>query len=358
MSFDFQRVDPQSVRDDVVRFFKSYGSWPAETPEEYYQVWDWRYSALSEGPPAAYVARLKSTGEIVGHIGVYRRNFRYGDANIRVCVPGNLLVHPDWQQNVVGVRLLMFLRSLVRTGEFDAVLGFGNRTANGMLQRMGFTQLGIMHTYVDIRDSAPLLRRRRRALAAAAPLVNLGVSMRRVWSQIENDGGSHSNLVVRRLTAEEFLLLDRSHWAGSDRLVASESNKFVVDRYLNEPRTERDLYGLFEPSIQRIEAYVVTDPAPRIKVWDCQTNPAAIDAPAAIAAVVTTLRGVETVMVPTLPQSHLAEELAHQGYFHRECVDVSEANTYLSAYSLPDNPNAEILNDASRWNIWVGSRHY
>jgi GNAT superfamily N-acetyltransferase len=358
MSVEFQRVDPQSVRDEVVNFFRRYGGWPAETLEDYYRVWDWRYSALSEGPPGAYIARLKSTGELVGHIGAYRRNFRCGDATISVCVPGNLLVHPDWQQNIVGVRLLMFLRTLVRSREFDAVLGFGNKVANGMLQRLGFTQLGAMHTYVDIRDSGPLLRRRRRAFAVAAPFVNLGVSIRRLWSERVTNPYRHSDLRVSRLAAADFLGLDRSHWAPPDRFVACESNRFVVDRYLNEPQTERHLYGLFDPATHSLEAYVVTEPTARIKVWDCQTNPATIDPPAAIAAVVASWQNPETVMVPTLPQSDLAKDFARHGFFHRELVDSTEARTFLSAYSLPDNPHAQILNDPARWNIWLGSRHY
>jgi GNAT superfamily N-acetyltransferase len=356
MSFDFQRVDPADVRDEVVDFFWKHKRWSAETLDDYYKLWDWRHRALSEGPPFAYIARLKSTGEVVGHLGIYRRTFRAGDAMITGCVPGNLFVHPDWQKNIIGVRLVMFLRSLIQSREFDVFVGFGNKSANAMLARLGFAQLGAMHTYVDIRDAIPVLRRRNRALAPVGPLVNLGFEARRRWSRARE--GKKFKFEVRKLTAERFLELDRSHWAAPKQFVAWESNRFIVERYLREPATERNLFGLFDPVKQSLEAFVVAEPIARTKVWDCQTNPATIDPASAISEVFEEIRDVETVLVPTLPQSQVAEDLVRTGFLDRESVDAVEAGTYVSAYSLPDNQHAAILSDHRRWSLWMGSRHY
>jgi GNAT superfamily N-acetyltransferase len=356
MSFEFQRVDPAEVREEVVDFFWKHKRWSAETRDEYYTLWDWRHSALSEGPPFAYIARLKATGEVVGHLGIYRRTFRAGDALINGCVPGNLFVHPDWQKNIIGVRLVMFLRSLIQTREFDLFLGFGNKSANAMLERLGFAQLGVMRTYVDVRDAGPVLRRRNRALAPVGPIVNLGFAARRRWSRALS--GKSFDLEVKKLDGQQFLKLDRSHWAPPDRLVAWESNRFVVERYLNEPDTARDLFGLFDPVRQSLEAFVVTEPTARAKVWNCQTNPATVDPASAISIVFEEIRDAETVLVPTLPQSELAEEFVRAGFLDRESVDAVEAGTYVSAYSLPDNQHAGVLGDHKRWNLWMGSRHY
>jgi hypothetical protein len=357
MSFEFQTVDPQSVRDDVVNFFWDQRRWPGETRDDYYKIWDWRYSALSEGPALVHLARLRETGQVIGHIGVYRRNFRVGNATLRVGVPGNLFTHPDWQKTIVGVRLVMFLRSVVQNGEFDAVIGFGNQIANAMIARFRFTQLGPMHTYVDVRDAKPLLRRRNRAFTVLAPLINVASSVRRglKWRL---RGGQRPNLRVRQLAPDQVLQLDRSHWAPTSRLVAWDSNRFLVQRYLMEPGAPRHMYGLFDPLTDSLEAYVVTEPTARIKVWDCQVNPATIDPPSAIATVVSQLPNAETVLVPTLPQSQLARDLVRAGFLDRESVDSNESTTFLSAYSLPSSPQAAVLSDPSRWNIWLGSRHY
>jgi len=356
MPLVFQRADPHAIRDDVVDFFWKHRRWPGETREDYYAIWDWRYTSLSEGPAVAYVARLETTGEIVGHVAAYRRNFRFGDTELKICVPGNLFVHPDWQQRIVGVRMVMFLRSLVQSGEFDAVLGFGNKTANGMLERLRFAQFGTMHTYVEIRDSGPVLRRRHGALAPLAPVVNLGFAGRRLRSRLRS--GTGAQLRVRRLTSDQFMTLDRSHWAAPKRLVAWESYPFIVQRYLKEPGVERHLYGLFDQQSDLLQAFVITEPTGRIKVWDCQTNADATDPLAAISAVADTVKGAETVLVPTMPQSRLAEDFVAQGYLDRESVDFVESQTYLSAYWLDDNPHAAVFRDASLWNIWLGSRHY
>lgn len=356
MSFGFQRVDPADIRDEVVDFFWKHRRWPGETRDDYYAIWDWRQNALSEGSAFAYIARLIATGEIVGHVGVYRREFRAGDARIHGCVPGNLFVHPDWKQNIVGVRLVMFLRSLIQNREFDVFLGFGNDPANAMLARLGFAQLGAMHTYADVRDAGAVLRRRNRALGSVGPLVNLGFAARRRWSR--GTRAQSANLDVSKLAPEQFLALDRSHWGPTTRLVAWDSNRFIVERYLNEPGTERSLFGLFDPVKKSLEGFVVTEPTARVKVWDCQTNPTSIDPASAITAVVSKMHGTETVLVPTLPHSQLASEFVRAGFLDREAVDAVEANTYVSAFSLPDNPNAAMLGDPSRWNIWMGSRHY
>ena len=356
MPLEFQRVDPHAVRDDVVDFFWQHRRWPGETRDDYYAIWDWRYTALSEGPAVAYIARLKETGEIVGHVGAYRRNFRFGTGDVKIFVPGNLFVHPDWQQRIVGVRMVMFLRALVQNRECDAVLGFGNKTANAMLEKLRFAQLGAMHTYVEIRDSAPVLRRRHEALAALAPVVNLGFAARRLRSGRRSAGASR--LQVRRLAAHQFISLDRSHWAPTPRLTAWESNSFVAGRYLSEPNTERHLYGLFDPASELLQAFVVTEPTGRIKIWDCQTNPAVIDEIDAISAVAQTVKGAETVLVPTLPQSRLAMDLVESGFLDRAAVDAIESQTYISAYWLDDNPYAAVFRDPRLWNIWLGSRHY
>jgi predicted N-acetyltransferase YhbS len=358
MSFEFQTVDPQSVRDEVVNFFWQHRKWPGETREDYYQIWDWRYSSLSEGPALVHIARLRESGEIVGHIGVYRRTFRFGDVTLRVGVPGNLFAHPQWQSTIVGVRLVMFLRSLVQRGEFDAILGFGNEVANRMLANFGFAQLGTMHTYVDVRDVEPLLRRRNPVLTMMAPLINTVTSVRRDLKAPRRAERS-TNLEVRQLTPEQILEIDRSHWAPTNRLVAWDSNRFLAQRYLMEPQTSRAVHGLFNPSTDTIEAYVVSDSTTRIKVWDCQVNPITIDPPSAIAAVATaSWPNAETIQAPTIPQTRLARDLVAAGFFDRRSEDLTEANTYVSAYWLPTSPHAAVLSDPSSWNIWIGSRHY
>jgi len=358
MSFEFQTVDPISVRDDVVDFFWEHRKWPGETREDYYEIWDWRYGSLSEGPAFVHIARLKNTGKIIGHIGVYRRTFRFGDELMTLGVPGNLFAHPDWQKTIVGVRLVMFLRSLVQRGEFDGIIGFGNKTANEMLARLSFAQLGTMHTYVDVRDAEPVLRRRNRALAVVAPLINTVSSVRR--GMISARGGeSRTRFEVRQLEPDQVLQVDRSHWAPPDRLVAWDSNRFIASRYLMEPKAMRHMHGLFDAATGSIEGFVISESTTRIKIWDCQVNPASMTPPAAIEAVaLASWPEAETILIPTLPQTRIARDLVGAEFLDRRSDDVTEANTYVSAYWRQESPHAAVLSDPTSWNIWIGSRHY
>jgi hypothetical protein len=351
---EFERVEASLARHEIVDFFFRHRRWPVETRDEYFAIWDWRQRALSDGPAFAYVARLKSTGEMVGHVGIYRRRFRIGNEIIQACVPGNLFVHPEWK-GIVGVRLVMFFRSVIQDREFDLFLGFGNDLANTMLARLGFAQFGSMHTYVDVLDAAAVLHRRSRTLAPVAPLVNLGFAARRRWKRVRT---SKTHLQVRRLAATDFETLDRGHWAPSPTMVAWDSNRFIVERYLNEPSAERVLFGLFHPVSESFEGFTAVETGARLKVWDCQTNSAMIDPVDAIQTVCETIPGAETILAPTLPQSVLARRFKSAGYLDRESVDTIETNTFVSALSLPDSPHADLFRDPARWSIWIGSRHY
>ena len=59
MSFEFKRVDPQTVREEVVNFFWQQRHWPGDTIDDYYKMWDWRYRALSDGPNMVPLHQLK-----------------------------------------------------------------------------------------------------------------------------------------------------------------------------------------------------------------------------------------------------------------------------------------------------------
>jgi len=229
-----------------------------------------------------------------------------------------------------------------------------------MFSRIGFAELGAMRTYVDIRNAGPVLRRRNEAFALLAPVVNLAFSIRRRL-RLRSRSRQRANLRVSQLTSEQFLNLDRSHWAPTNRLVAWDSSGFVVKRHLTWPRGhqgQRQIYGLFDPHTDSLEGYVVAESATRIMVWDCQVNPATVDAPAAIAAIASSQPRTETVLVPTLPQSELAKDLVRGGFLERESVDVTEAETYLSAYWPSNSPHQKVLGDPGGWNIWLASRHY
>ena len=217
-----------------------------------------------------------------------------------------------------------------------------------------------MRTYIDLRDTKPLLGRRHRALTMLAPVLNRALAVRRRLRGLPH-GKQLPRLRARQITPDEFLELDRSHWHPPSRLVTSDTSRFVVRRYLTWPRgnyAPRYIYGLFDSETGLLEAYVVAEQAVRIKVWDCQVNSSVLDPPSAITAMASIWPNTGTVLVPTLPQSLLATELVRAGFLDRESEDYAEASTHVSVYTKPGNEHAGLLGDPRQWNLWIGARHY
>lgn len=357
MSTEFIQTEPHLLREEVVNFFFEQKHWSgAKTREDYYRMWDWRYNALSDGPPLVYIARNRATQTITGHIAVYRRRFRIGEIELMAGVPGNLLVHPAHRGGVAGPRLISFVRSLVRDGTVDLVIPFANAAAHQLFMRLGFRELGGMHTYVDIRKTAPILGRRLSAASVLGPVLDAPFSARRFIMQ-KSAFQEPADFKVREVSADEFETIDRSHWTHNPaRMVAADSNRYVADRFLRCPYAPRRMFGLFDGS--SLEGFVAVEGQTRLKIWNCQVNPVRLPEPMAISRVSDAIPKAETVIVPAMPNSLLAADLIAAGYFHTMPRDHIEKNTYISAHWLPNHPHAAIMENTARWNLWFGSNNY
>lgn len=358
MSYEFVQAEPQSSRDDIVRFFWDQRHWPWPTLEEYYRAWDWRYSSLSDGREWVWLAREKASGEIVGHIAVYLRRFRIGSTELRVGVPGNLVVREECRGSLAGPRLVSFPRTLVKSGELDAILAFANPTAHGMFERLGFRDFGLMHPFVRVVRWGAVLRRRVPAISPIGSIVDAMTLAKRQSTDVRK--AKHGKrLQVRVLSPDEFLAFDRSHWRiPSDRLATDDTGGYVVRRYLECPHAVRRLVGLIDVERQTLEAYVVAGGAERIRIWDCQVNEDSIDESAAISRAAGALSDAETIVVPVLPGSGLAKKLTGAGFRHRQPDDYMNQTTRVSAFWLDGHPAGEALADVDKWNLWFGSNHY
>lgn len=357
MGIEFAAVAAPEVREAVVSFFWQQQHWPGKSIDDYYEMWDWRYTSLSDGAPYVYVARDTRTRAVVGHVAVYSRRFQIEGSAVTVGVPGNLVVHPDYRERVVGPRLVCYPRALVREGVLDMAIAFANAPAHALFSRLGFQDLGFMHSYVDIHRSASYLRRRMPVATPGGMLFDLAFDARRRMKQRAMPGGN-GRFTVRGLSAGEFAAHSRAHWqVARDRFVTDGTPEFVAKRFLACPFAPRRMYGLFDRATARLQGFVILQGEPRAKVWDCQVNHAVLSEPVAISTVARALQ-LETVAVPTMPQTQLAHELRRAGFLHREPIDHIEQVTRLSAFWLPTHSLANQLGNIRRWNLWFGSNHY
>lgn len=356
MPIEFRRVTPLEVRDGVVDLFWRLGSWPWPDKADCYRHWDWRYTSLSEATPIVWVAT--DGPKIVGHMALYPRRFRLGDLDLTAGVPGNFLVDPEYRRTPIGPRLAASTRSVVGTGELDAVFGYGNKMAHAMLMRLGFRDLGAMELYSDVHRWGPALGRR---IPGGAMFGSVASGAYSAWKAMR---GAHppsdvEGVEARVLSAEETAAIDRSAWRRDpNALVADNSSRFLADRYLRSPFNPRQLLGLIDRATNAVEGYVVVEGDRRIKIVDCQVNEGRMSEPAAVAMAVRAIPTAETVVVPLLPQSELAASFLAAGFMRRRTNDFVEGNTWWSAQWAPTSPAAKSLERVNQWKLWFGWNHH
>lgn len=352
-----QEIRPEELREELIDFFWSQRHWPYPTREDYARAWDWRQASLGVESARVWIARAEDTGEILGHIAVYPRRFRFRGRELRVAVPGNFLVREDQRNTLIGPRLATGLRRLVIDREYDVVLAYANPAAHQMFTRLGFRVLGQFHEFLDVRRSASILRRYGKGAVIAAPIVDAAMAIRRRWLQ-RHSGRDVMDWEARLLDSAAVRQLDRAHWAViEDRLAPACLGQFIAGRFLDAPFTDYQVVGIYDNS-GRVQALVVVNPRRRVRVVECAVNPLAIDSATAISVALRALPEPHAVLVQTLPSSQLAGELERAGYIAREPLDPVAARTWWSAFWRDDHPLATELAHSSRWALLFGSTHY
>jgi len=270
---------------------------------------------------------------------------------------------------MVGARLAMEPRSLVRDGEIAMLLGYGNANGHSMFVGLGSRDLGAMQLFADVRRWRPILARRLPAAAAIAPLAHVAAGTRKL---ILRRGFSRTTpgLVARNLSAAEVLSMDRSHWSSPGSLMSDSSPVLLVNRYVNCPYRSHRVFGITEESTRRLQGVVVTEGTTRIKVWECLVNEAVLSEEQAVELVLNGIEEAETAIVPLLPASTLAGNFARAGFIRRSqggpapAVRTAhsqyevEETTWWSAYADPAGPLGSLLADEKRWKVWYAWSHH
>jgi hypothetical protein len=347
-------VDPDEILDAVVRYWWTRQQWRAPI-EDYRKMWNWRYSSLSDGRPLVCVARDMESGELAGHIALYRRTFSINGVLVRVGVPGSLALRADLQGGFTGANLASFPHRQLRAGVFDALLAFANPIAQDLFTRLGGRDLGAMSRQVDLYDSTHFSQTHLPAARPLAPALNLGLAIRRRLRRFGAERQARA-FDARPIDAAEFRALDRSHWnAPRDRLVAADSTEFVIRRHLECPYAARTMYGVFDRGTSRLQGYVITEGTEAVTVWDCQFNADCLDVATTLTAASHEVRNAMMLVVSTMPRTHLAEELRRAGFVTRTPVDGASIGRLLSV-SLPQaGPLNPLVNDFAAWNVWLAA---
>ncbi len=356
MPLAIRRVNPTDVRDAVVEMFWRLRRWPQSTKEDYYRYWDWRYSSLADGDQTAWIAM--DGDRLIGHIALHHRRFRLHGESVRGAIPGNFIVDPEFRHPLVGVKLAGATKALALSGELDVVLGYGNPVAHALFTSLGFREIGHMQMFIDVRRWDRVLGNRFPGGSLLGPIARAADAARKAIAR-RGRAPRAVGLMARELSPDEVLAMDRSHWAQPPRgLVSDDSARFVLHRYLMSPFRASRCFGIFDETTGRLEGYVITEGAQRVKVWDCQINVDRLAEPDAVDLSISCIEECETALIPLLPRSSMAQRFTHAGSLKRALGGETESTTAWSALWRPDHPMAHELSAVDDWKVWFGWSHH
>jgi hypothetical protein len=357
MAVRLRRVNPLEYREPIVDFFWRQRAWPYPSREDYQRYWQWRYSSISEGEPTAWIA--EDADRVVGHIGCFFRQMRLAGSTLRVAVPGNLLVEPEFRSGLVGPQIGGSPLKLLRSEEADIVLSYSNQAAHAVLMGLGCRELGTLHSYIQIRRWAPLLRRRLPGGGAAAPLVSAAVGAWN-WLRGRRRPQVDSALAIRELTEARLRGLDRSHWQATRDFVWNPAPDYLADRFMNCPTETYRLIEIFDQRSARCEGIVIGQGTSRFYILQCQVNPARLNEAEAAQLLIDSSPHMDTALAPLLPGTALADQFTRAGYFDygHERPDSVLARTTWSALWKKGHRLSDGFGDLRRWALWYTWNHH
>ncbi|MBS0366472.1 MAG: hypothetical protein JSR67_11700 [Proteobacteria bacterium] len=356
MALQIRRIDPREMREPIVDFFWRIRMWPYPTREQYFRLWDWRQQSLSDQDPVAWVALDGTT--VVGNITVLFRALRIAGRPVRAGISANYRVEEAHRSGPVSGALASAPRMLVRSGEVDLMLGFGNAAGHRLAVATGQRELGRMRIFAQVLRWAPMLRQRSAILVALAPLLSATARARSAVRRAR--AGLPDGLTGRVLAADEIVALDRSHWhrgAGLtwDGSLTSFANHFCPSEF----RSSR-VIGVLDQRSGRLEGLVALDGTNHLQILQCEVNEAALSAVQAVGIAARAQPGAESVRVPLLPHTAMAGQFRDAGYFQLP-DGFSPAvfrDTCWSAYWLGEHALAAGFADTRAWQLWYGWSHH
>lgn len=352
---ELRRVEPHRMRERIVEFFWRIRIWPYATKEEYYRFWDWRYGALSEVEPAAWIALEGDT--VIAHIAVNFRDLYLNGQRLRAGILANFRIDESYRSGALAAALVGAPRAAVRRGEFDLITGYGTSSAHQVALALGYRDLGPMRSFVRVLRWGPILRRRYPKLLPVIPLIGAAARLHQATRRVAE---VPSSLIARALPATEVRALDPSHWRATASMSWSGNVAFYANRFCSSEFSTGRMFAVEDVRSHAFEAIAAATGSARLTILQCDTNQHAMSRPQAVEAILRTDPDVESVHIPMLPQTDLAKEFVANGY---RPLPARFENPWIrdrswSAWWRADHPLAAELSRTHRWPLWSGWTHH
>ncbi len=356
-----EQVWAPDVRDQVLDLLQSHHHWPAKTRQEHDTLWQWRYTSLTERPPATWVVRATGVPGIVGHIAMFTRYYRLGTQELVATVPADVIVHRDWRRLGVGQRLIEIILEHVQQASSDFVVAFATPDIHGVLRRAGYHDFGGFRESVELRKSRAYLRERWRFGGALAPAVDTCLKVRRqFYTKARHLARWSQRFRIAPLSVDDFDMLDRGHWRyPADRVVTNDSVDFIRARFAESRSVPHTFIGIWDRRTDRLEGYVIARAVDgkRPGIMGCQTNFHALDVPTAIALVAETSFETAAVwVVATAGDNGLVQALERFGLITR--LNDAPHPFRVFVYWSPQHPLATCFASPGCWTFLPGAAEF
>lgn len=354
---ELRRVEPHRMRERIVEFFWRIRIWPYSTKEEYYRFWDWRYGSLSEVEPAAWIAL--EGDDIVGFIAVYFRDLYLNEQRVRTGILANFRIDESYRGGALAAALVGAPRAAVRRGELDLLTGYGTSSAHQLALALGYHDLGPMRSFVRVLRWSPILRRRYPKLLPVIPLISAAARLHQATRGVPA-AEVPSFLMARTLTAAEVRSLDLSHWRTRAFMNWNGNLGHYADRFCSSEFSTGRVFGVEDVRTHTFEAIAAATGSARLTILQCDTNEQVMSRTLAVEAILRTDPDIESVHIPLLPRTDLAQEFVAAGYAALPARLESPwiRDRFWSAWWRADHPLAAELSRTHHWPVWSGWTHH
>jgi hypothetical protein len=223
--------------DEIVQFRQSLFGGDAPWDDKSYL--DWRYSFDGTGTEQNCIWIFKKESKIIGCLGIERVNLHFPGTLMPAYKAMDILVAPVFDGKGLGAWMNLYLMSI-----YSVIIVMGsNDNSHSLLMRL-FHQISHTRIYkLPVRSNQFLQKKLKSSLLSrlvSIPFDLLLFARRKLqWSRIEKD-------ISTRELSKIPVDMDQLDSGREDRVYIQRTSEYLTWRYINNPRREFTIIGLFK----------------------------------------------------------------------------------------------------------------
>lgn len=173
MQYEIQKIDENYNPDVLIP------TWKEALPDLDERRIKWSYEENPAGKAKLYLLRDLHRHQYFGSCVVIPRNYYYNGKELTGGITADFAIKKEYR--TLGPALKM-QRTIIDSNDFEILIAFPNRKAEGVQRRAGYKVLGNLVRFIKIFKSAPILKRRYDPFVSllASPLIDAYLKIRSI----------------------------------------------------------------------------------------------------------------------------------------------------------------------------------